>query len=110
MLIFPEGTRRAPRRPARLQAGRGRALQRARLPVVPVALNSGVFWRRREFVKHPGRIVVEFLEPIPAGLGRKHSCARLEQRSRPPPPGWSPKAPAADGSRPAGWTAAGDPL
>jgi 1-acyl-sn-glycerol-3-phosphate acyltransferase len=48
------------------------------LPVVPVALNSGVFWRRREFVKHPGRIVVEFLEPIPAGIDRKHFMARLE--------------------------------
>ena len=51
-----------------------------RLPVVPVALNSGLFWGRRSFLKRPGRVVVEFQEPIPPGLGRRQLMAELERR------------------------------
>jgi 1-acyl-sn-glycerol-3-phosphate acyltransferase len=49
------------------------------LPVVPVALNSGMYWSRNAFWKRPGRIVVEFLPPIPPGLDRKAFMARLEE-------------------------------
>jgi 1-acyl-sn-glycerol-3-phosphate acyltransferase len=38
---------------------------------VPMALNSGVFWPRRKFLRHPGTIVVEVLPPIPPGLSRE---------------------------------------
>jgi 1-acyl-sn-glycerol-3-phosphate acyltransferase len=48
------------------------------LPVVPVATNLGLFWRQQAFIKHPGRATVEFLEPIPPGLGRGEFLARLE--------------------------------
>jgi 1-acyl-sn-glycerol-3-phosphate acyltransferase len=48
------------------------------LPVVPVALNSGLFWGRRSFQKRPGRIVLEFLRPIPAGLERRAFMQELE--------------------------------
>ena len=47
---------------------------------MPVALNSGVFWGRRRFVKHPGRITVEFLPSIEPGLERKAFMAELERR------------------------------
>ncbi len=50
------------------------------VPVVPVALNSGLFWGRRKFLKKPGRIVLEFLEPIAPGLPRKEFTAELERR------------------------------
>jgi 1-acyl-sn-glycerol-3-phosphate acyltransferase len=49
------------------------------LPVVPVALNSGLFWRRRSFLKRPGTITLEFLPPIAPGLPRKIFLARLEE-------------------------------
>jgi 1-acyl-sn-glycerol-3-phosphate acyltransferase len=49
-------------------------------PVVPVAHNSGLFWGRRSFVKRPGRIVVQFLEPIQPGLDRKAFMAELHAR------------------------------
>lgn len=80
VIIFPEGTRvpvgeRRPYSPGvaalYLQLGR---------PVVPVALNSGLFWPRRSFVKRPGRITVELLEPIAPGLDRKAFMAELERR------------------------------
>ena len=50
------------------------------LPLVLVALNSGLFWGRRSFLKRPGRILVEFLPPIEPGLDRRHVMAELERR------------------------------
>ncbi len=79
VLIFPEGTRRAPEDPPDYKPGVAALYAALKLPVVPVALNSGLYWRRHEFVKHPGRVLVEFLEPIPAGLERKAFMHRLEQ-------------------------------
>ncbi|MGB1548165.1 MAG: lysophospholipid acyltransferase family protein [Alphaproteobacteria bacterium] len=80
IVVFPEGTRVAPgsRRP--YHPGIVALYSHLSVPVVPVALNSGLFWRRRSFLKRPGRIVLEFLPPIPAGLEKKAFLAELEQR------------------------------
>ena len=83
VLIFPEGTRRAPGDPPDYKPGVAALYNALDLPVVPVALNSGLFWRRRGFVKHPGRIVLEFLEPIPPGLDRRAFMRRLERSIEP---------------------------
>jgi 1-acyl-sn-glycerol-3-phosphate acyltransferase len=39
-----------------------------------------MYWGRRAFIKRPGRIVVEFLPPIPPGLPRREVMATLEAR------------------------------
>lgn len=80
VLIFPEGTRRAPGDPPDYKPGVAALYAGLKLPVVPVALNSGLFWGRRSFRKRPGRIVVEFLDPIPPGLERRAFMAELERR------------------------------
>jgi 1-acyl-sn-glycerol-3-phosphate acyltransferase len=49
------------------------------VPVVPCALNSGLYWGRRRFAKRPGTIVLEFLPPIAPGKPRKVFLAELEQ-------------------------------
>jgi 1-acyl-sn-glycerol-3-phosphate acyltransferase len=49
-------------------------------PVFPVALNSGLFWGRRSFLKYPGTVTIEILEPMPKGLVRKAFMAELEKR------------------------------
>jgi 1-acyl-sn-glycerol-3-phosphate acyltransferase len=79
VLIFPEGTRRAPGAPPDYKPGVVALYNGLGLPVVPVALNSGLFWRRRGFMKHPGRVVVEFLDPIPPGLERRAVMRQLER-------------------------------
>ena len=48
------------------------------LPVVPVATNLSCFWRKQDFAKTPGIATVEFLDPIPTGLGKEEFMARLE--------------------------------
>ena len=79
-MIFPEGTRVPPGEHRPYQAGVAALYRHLGCPVVPVALNSGVFWGRRRFVKRPGRIVVEFLPPIEPGLEREAFMAELERR------------------------------
>jgi 1-acyl-sn-glycerol-3-phosphate acyltransferase len=80
IVIFPQGTRVSPGTPAAYQPGVYALYQALSLPLVPVAVNSGLFWGRRAFVKHRGRILLEFLEPIPPGLPRRRLMAELEQR------------------------------
>ena len=79
IVIFPEGTRVAPDQHRPYQPGVAALYKQLGLPVVPVALNSGLFWRRRSFLKQPGTITLEFLPPIAPGLPRKEFLAQLEQ-------------------------------
>src|SRR4029077_10844249 len=80
IVIFPQGTRTAPGETRPYQPGIAALCQALDLPLVPAAVNSGLFWGRRSFVKRPGRIVLQFLEPIPPGLERRRVMAELEQR------------------------------
>lgn len=80
IVIFPEGTRRTPGAPPDYKPGYVALYEGLGLPCVPLALNSGVFWPRRSLIRYPGTIVVEFLEPIPAGLPRKQFREVLEAR------------------------------
>ena len=78
IIIFPEGTRRAPSAPPDYKTGVVLLYEALGVPCVPVALNSGLFWPRRSLLRRPGTIVVEFLDPIPAGLGKAEFLHRLE--------------------------------
>ena len=80
IIIFPEGTRVAPGARLPYQPGVAALYQALALPLVPAAVNSGCFWGRRSFFKHPGRIVLEFLEPIPPGRPRRRVMVELEER------------------------------
>jgi len=80
VVIFPEGTRTAPGQRLIYQPGVAALYQALGLPVVPAAVNSGLFWGRRSFVKRPGRITLAFLEPIPPGQPRRQLMSELESR------------------------------
>ena len=80
IIVFPEGTRVAPGSHRPYHPGIVALYSHLHVPVVPVALNSGLFWRRRSFIKRPGKIVLEFLPPIPSGLEKKAFLAELERR------------------------------
>lgn len=80
VVIFPEGTRTAVGTKQPYHPGIA-ALDRAYdAPVVPVAVNSGLYWPRRSFLKKPGKILIEFLPPLPKGLDRKTFMTELETR------------------------------
>jgi 1-acyl-sn-glycerol-3-phosphate acyltransferase len=80
IVIFPEGTRTAPGADAPYLPGVAALYKRLGIPVVPVALNSGLFWGRRSFLKRPGTMTLEYLEPIPPGLGRAQFETLLRER------------------------------
>lgn len=80
ILIFPEGTRTPVGPAAPYHPGIAAIYSQLGLPVVPIALNSGVFWPRRSFVKRGGTIDVEVLEPIPPGMSRGAFIAELRRR------------------------------
>ncbi len=80
ILIFPEGTRTPVGSELPYQVGTAALYRQLGVPVVPVALNSGLFWGRRKFVKWPGVIDVEVLEPIPPGLKREAFMTTLRER------------------------------
>jgi len=80
VVIFPEGTRVAPgdRRP--YQVGTAALYRQLGVPVVPMALNSGLFWGRRKWIKRPGTITLEVLPPIVPGLRREPFMETLRDR------------------------------
>lgn len=78
ILIFPEGTRSAVGAAVKYQSGVAALYSALNVPLVPVAVNSGLFWGRRAFRKRPGRIVVEILPAIAPGGDRRAVLARLE--------------------------------
>ncbi|MDC0993930.1 lysophospholipid acyltransferase family protein, partial [Alphaproteobacteria bacterium] len=80
MLIFPQGTRVAPTVDHPFEIGVFALYEATGLPVVPVALNSGHVWPRNSWMKYPGLVTVEFLDPIDPGLDRKSFMATLKQR------------------------------
>lgn len=78
--IFPEGTRTPVAARQAYHPGVAALYMQLGLPVVPVALSSGLFWRRRSFLKRSGTVLVEFLPPIQPGLDRRHFMTELERR------------------------------
>jgi len=64
LVIFPEGTRRAPGDPPEYKIGGAVVASETGVPVVPIAHNAGEFWPRQSFIKWPGTIDVVIGEPI----------------------------------------------
>jgi 1-acyl-sn-glycerol-3-phosphate acyltransferase len=79
VVIFPEGTRKAPGDPPDYKPGIAALYRELGVPVYPVATNAGVHWPAHGFIRHPGVIVLEYLEPIPPGLKRAEFMRRLEE-------------------------------
>lgn len=80
VVIFPEGTRRKPGAEPDYKSGVVALYEGLGLPCVPMALNSGLYWPRRRLMRYPGTIVVEILDPLPAGLPRGEFKEELQRR------------------------------
>jgi len=78
IIIFPEGTRTAAGAPPAYKSGSAPLYAAANVLCLPVALNSGLFWPRRKFLRCPGTIVLEVLDPIPPGLDKDTFAARVQ--------------------------------
>ena len=79
ILIFPEGTRKAPGADPDYKSGAVAVYLKLAVPAVPFGLNSGLYWPRRQFMRYPGTILVEFGPAIEAGLNRKEFSAQSQE-------------------------------
>jgi 1-acyl-sn-glycerol-3-phosphate acyltransferase len=79
IVIFPEGTRKAPLAETDYRYGVVRLYEALGVPVVPVALNSGLFWERRSLLLWPGTARARFLPAIPPGLPPEDIQQRLSK-------------------------------
>lgn len=80
VFIFPEGTRTAAGAPPSYKSGVAHLCAATGAICVPVALNSGLFWPRRGMLRRPGRVIIEFLPPIPADPDKQRFMRLLESR------------------------------
>lgn len=80
IVIFPEGTRTAPYASSIYHPGVAALYSNSGLPVVPVALNSGLLWPKNAFRKTPGVITIEFLPPIPPGMKGRDFLKLLQEQ------------------------------
>lgn len=78
IVIFPEGTRRPAGAPPAYKFGVAHLYQNLGVPCLPIALNSGLYWPRRRFIRRPGTIRVEILDPIPSGLPRDEFFRQMQ--------------------------------
>jgi 1-acyl-sn-glycerol-3-phosphate acyltransferase len=79
ILIFPEGTRRKVGAQPDYKFGVARLYSQLGVPCMPVAMTSGLAWPRNTLLHYPRPILVEFLEPIPAGLKPNEFFNRMRE-------------------------------
>lgn len=82
-MIAPEGTRVPPGETRRYQPGVVALYKDLGLPVIPVALNSGLFWPKGRWIKPPGTVLIEFLPPVAPGLGKDALLETLKAKIEP---------------------------
>ena len=79
IVIFPEGTRTPAGTTGQYHPGVTALYSFLKVPVVPVALNSGVSWAKDSFLKKPGKIIIEFLPAI-EGVPKDAFLPQLQER------------------------------
>lgn len=80
ILIFPEGTRTKPETTTQYKPGVAFLYQNLNLPVIPVAMNTGLFWQKNSFLRHPGKVIIEFMPPMQPGMEKKEFMTELQKR------------------------------
>ena len=82
ILIFPNGTRSAVGEAIEYKSGIFALYKFLNVPVVNVSVDSGKFWPKRSFVKHPGIITVRCSKPIDQGLDKEQFMNELQKFSQ----------------------------
>ena len=80
IVVYPEGTRVLPGETRKYGISGALLATKTGAPIVPIAHNSGYFWKRRAWMKYPGTIRVVIGPPIdPTGLDPREINARAQQ-------------------------------
>lgn len=81
VVIFPQGTRvkwtdSTAKRP--YKGGVAKMQQASNLPIIPLALNTGLFWPKMSWIKKPGTVIFEFQPPIMPGGSLGETMQKVE--------------------------------
>jgi 1-acyl-sn-glycerol-3-phosphate acyltransferase len=77
VVIAPEGTRVRPGSEPAYKYGVIHLYRQLGVPVIPTALNTGIYWPWWRFMRYPGTVTVSFLDPIQPGLDEERFRSRL---------------------------------
>ncbi|MBE6455148.1 MAG: 1-acyl-sn-glycerol-3-phosphate acyltransferase [Alphaproteobacteria bacterium] len=80
LVIFPEGTRTKPGTKKPYTPGVAFLYEQCKVPVVPVALNTGYCWPKNQIKKYAGKVTLRILPPIEAGLDKREFLNLLYNR------------------------------
>ncbi|MCV6599262.1 MAG: 1-acyl-sn-glycerol-3-phosphate acyltransferase [Alphaproteobacteria bacterium] len=80
IIIFPEGSRTLPGEYNKYKSGFYSIYKELDLKILPIAINTGVFWNKKEFVKKSGKVVIDILPPIKSGLDKKEALELVENK------------------------------
>lgn len=80
IIIFPEGTRTESGTQVVYKSGVFVFAKKFGIKVVPAALNSGLFWKRRVFIKKPGTITLSLLPEMTPGDDKHKFMQDLRQK------------------------------
>ena len=79
IIIFPEGTRVKPYKSVQYHSGiiaiKKKFLQ---TPIVPIALNSGLFWPKNSWLKYPGTMKMKILPVLDKEINNKDILSQLQ--------------------------------
>ena len=78
IIIFPEGTRKKTDEPPDYKTGIAGIYKESNAKVLPVAVNSGLYWPKHTFIKRPGKIIIKFLKLIPPKLEKFEFLKKIE--------------------------------
>ncbi|MEK6734312.1 MAG: lysophospholipid acyltransferase family protein [Pseudomonadota bacterium] len=79
IVIFPEGTRTSPGKTVDYHPGIAAIYNLKAAPVIPVALNTGMFWPKDTILKKPGKTIIEFLPAISNELDKRSFMEELKK-------------------------------
>jgi 1-acyl-sn-glycerol-3-phosphate acyltransferase len=87
IIVFPEGTRKSVSAQISFKRGVEILYSELQQPVLPIALNSGVYWPPKQSSRRSGPVIISYLEPILPGLSRdafrrKAEAALQEEKER----------------------------
>ena len=82
IVIFPQGTRVSLDHTVKdkpYKAGIMRMQNASGLKIVPLAMNTGVFWPRNAFIKKGGKVIFEFMPAVETGLSTQEGLAIIQE-------------------------------
>jgi 1-acyl-sn-glycerol-3-phosphate acyltransferase len=80
IIIFPEGTRTLKGEHNKYKSGFYQVYKELNIPILPIALNTGEYWNKKEFVKKKGTVTIQALPPIKPGMEKKELMKLIEHK------------------------------